>query len=66
MKIKYTSCDGITEVEEEIVKAEFYTWERTDGKEFPQLECERKPDSPYYDEHKYFTVDFDRVEYIKE
>lgn len=60
MKIKYTSCDGITEVEEEIVKVEFYegkNWKT--GELIPMMLCER-PDSSD------FETDCKDVDYIKE
>lgn len=71
MKIKYISCDDITEVEEEILTAEFYVTEIC-GVDYNGLQCERSPESEYYDHihaedvgANTFTVDFDRVQYIK-
>lgn len=70
MVIKYISCDGITEVEEEILSAEFYTTEIC-GKEYNCLKCEKSPNNEYFVKYaktvgaNTFAVDFDKVDYIK-
>lgn len=51
MKIKYISCDGATEVEEEITKAEFYDYINTGIGSTSDLMCTR-PDGSM------FEVDF--------
>lgn len=63
MKIKYISCDGETEVDEEISKAEFYR-----GRDLKNyMYCERSHQSPYYEEDgdNGFEVNCDSVVYIK-
>lgn len=70
MRIKYISCDSETEVEEAILSAEPCETE-IHGKPCKYLQCVRSPESKYYNHNpkhpgdNSFTVDFDRVEYIK-
>lgn len=70
MKIKYTSCDGVTEVEEEILQVEFYECRFKWGKHY-EISCVRSPESPFYKKNpeskieNIFTVPFERVRYIR-
>lgn len=55
MKIEYLSCDGETEVVEEIIEVEFYEYEnRTTGEITQGMECKRP-------EGDTFVVDCDCV-----
>lgn len=59
MKIKYLSCDGETEVIEEVIEVEFYEYEnRITGETVQGMECTRT-------EGDAFAVDCKNVFYIK-
>lgn len=51
MKIKYISCDGVTEIEEEVTKIEFFeALPLLDSTtEDIEIECTRSKDNIYYD-----------------
>lgn len=60
MLINYLSCDGETEVEEEVIKIEFYEYEdRITGELMQGMECKR-PDGDI------FVVDCNKVYGIEE
>jgi hypothetical protein len=57
VKIKYESCDGISVVEEEVEKIEFYDC---------YLICTRSKENKFYKENdNTFQVDVVEVEYVK-
>lgn len=59
MKIEYLACDGITEVEEEIIKIDFFEYNhRVTDRVVQRMQCTR-PDG---DE---FVVDCEKVYCIK-
>lgn len=62
MKIKYISCDSITEVEEEIIKAEFYEIMYQ-----PEIEiiCTRSDNSEFIWCGKEFSIETHKILWIK-
>lgn len=70
MKIKYITCDGITEMEEEVTKMEFFEALPLLGSttENIEIECTRSKVNIWYDSNnpKFYIYDPKKIIWIKE